>query len=226
MSTKPSSALAVSAVALFAALGGTGFAASHSREATNKHAHAASAALTAARVKKLIASYLHAHPHPGPRGPQGAAGVVGAAGAAGAGGAAGAAGGPGQTGAQGPDAKQIVSSVVEPRTPFPIATVGPWTVLMSCTFGVAVNILGPGHYYDTTVTGAPGVSTTTTTHINNGAMGEAGVTANTIGTNMQLSFDVQLISGATMYELRLQMTNTGSGVSNPCTVTGSAIPVS
>jgi hypothetical protein len=37
--------------------------------------------------------------------------------------------------------------------------------------------------------------------------------------------DVQLVSGATMFEVRLQMTETGSGISNPCTVTGSAIPV-
>lgn len=117
-----------------------------------------------------------------------------------------------------------MSSVVGPRTAFPIATVGPWTVLMECTVGVSVNILGPGNYYDTTVTGAPGISNPTTTHINNGAMGEAGVTAST-SANTQLSADVQLTSGATMYELRLQMATTGSGISNPCTVTGSAIPV-
>jgi hypothetical protein len=95
---------------------------------------------------------------------------------------------------------------------------------MECTVGVSVNILGPGNYYDTTVTGAPGISNPTTTHINNGAMGEAGVTAST-SANTQLSADVQLTSGATMYELRLQMATTGSGISNPCTVTGSAIPV-
>jgi hypothetical protein len=193
----------VSVVALFAALGGTGFAASHGHEAAHKHA--ASGTLTPARVKKLIVSYLHAHPHPGPRG------------------AAGAAGGPGQTGPPGPGAKQITSSVAGPRTPFPIATVGPWTVLLECGAGVSVNILGPGNYYDTTVAGAPGISTPTTTHINNGTMGDAGVTANT-GANTQMSADVQLISAATMYELHLQMTVTGSGEGN-CTVAGSAIPV-
>jgi hypothetical protein len=96
---------------------------------------------------------------------------------------------------------------------------------MECTFDVSVNIVGPGHYYATTVTGEPGISTPTVTHINNGAMGEAGVTANTPGANIQESFDVQLISGATMDEVRLQMTETGSGSSNPCTVTGSATPV-
>jgi hypothetical protein len=203
VSKRPSPALAVSAVALFVALGGTGFAASHGHGAAHKHA--ASGALTPARVKKLIASYLHAHPHPGPRGPQGAAG------------------GPGLTGPQGPGAKQIVSSVAGPRTPFPIATVGPWTVLLGCGAGVSVNILGPGNYYDTTVAGAPGISTPTTTHVTNGAMGDAGVTANS-GANTQLAADVDLISGATMYELHLQMTATGSGEGS-CTVAGSAIPV-
>jgi hypothetical protein len=213
MSRKPSPALAVSMVALFAALGGTGYAASHSNRAA--HAQAASRALTPARVKKLIASYLHAHPQPGPRGPQGPAGAAGAAGGT---------GGTGQTGPQGPGATQIVSSVVGPRTPFPIATVGPWTVLMSCTVGTFVNILGPGSFYDTTVSGAPGISNPTVTHLDNGAMGEAGVTAST-GTNTQMSADIQLTSGATMYELRLQLSTTGSGFSNPCSVTGSAIPV-
>ncbi len=152
-------------------------------------------------------------------GPQGPTGLAGATGASGASGAA------GQTGPQGPGAIPIVSSVVGPRTPFPIATVGPWTVYASCTFGVSVNILGPGHYYDTTVSGEPGISTATATHINNGAMGEAGVTANTPGANQQLYADIQLTSGATIYEVRLQMTETGSGPSNPCTVTGSAIPI-
>jgi hypothetical protein len=56
-------------------------------------------------------------------------------------------------------------------------------------------------------------------------MGEAGVTAGA-NANMQTSADIQLVSGSTMYELRLQMTETGSGASNPCTVTGSAIPAS
>lgn len=214
MSKKPSPALVVAAVALFAALGGTGFAASRGHESVHQPANAASAPLTAARVKKLIASYLRAHPPHGVRGPQGAAGATGAVGATGA------TGGAGQTGPQGPGSKQIVASVVGPITPFPIATVGPWTVKMGCLFGVSVNIIGPGNYYATTISGPPGMSTATATHINNGPMGEAGFTANT-GTNMQLSTDVQLTSGATMYELRLQMTETG----NPCTLTGSATPV-
>jgi hypothetical protein len=152
-------------------------------------------------------------------GPQGPAGLAGPTGASGASGAA------GQTGPQGPGAISIVSNVTGPRTRFPIATVGPWTVYTECTSSVSVNILGPGHYYDTTITGEPGISTPTATHINNGAMGEAGVTANTSGSNQQLFADIQLTSGATIYEVRLQMIETGSGFSNPCTVTGSAIPV-
>jgi hypothetical protein len=206
VSKKPSPALAVSAVALFVALGGTGLAASHGHEAAKKHA--TSKALTPTRVKKLIAAYLHAHPHPGPRGPQGLSGATG---------------GPGQSGPQGPGAKQIVSSAAGALTPTPIATVGPWTVRFGCLAGVSVNITGPGNYYNTTVAGAPGTATTTTTHINNGALGESGVTANT-NANTQLSEDVELISGATMYEVHLQMTATGSGAGS-CTVAGSATPV-
>jgi hypothetical protein len=95
---------------------------------------------------------------------------------------------------------------------------------MGCTVGVSVNILGPGNYYATTIMGPP-AGPTPTTSIRNGPMGEAGFTANTAGANMQLSADVQLTSGATMYELRLQMTETGSGPSNSCTVTVSATPV-
>jgi hypothetical protein len=216
MSKKPSPALAISAVALFAALGGTGLAASSGREATHRDAHAASRVLTRTQVKKLIASYLRAHPHPGPRGPQGAAGTAGTAGTAGA---------AGQAGAQGPGASQISSSLVGPRTKFPIATVGPWTVSMECTVGLSVSIAGPGNYYYTTVAGAPGTATTTATHIDNGTLGEAGVTVAT-SFNTQMSADVQLTSGAAMYELRLQMVTTGTSLSNPCTVTGSAIPAS
>jgi hypothetical protein len=158
----------------------------------------------------------------GLQGPRGLAGPTGVSGPTGAGGAP---GGAGQAGPQGPGATQIVSSVTGPRTSFPIATVGPWTVRMECTVDVAVTIVGPGHFYDTIVAGEPGISTKPETHINNGAMGEAGVTANTMAANQQLSFDVQLVSGATMYQVRLQMTETGSGASNPCTVTGSAMPV-
>lgn len=150
----------------------------------------------------------------GPRGQAGPGGASGPAGPAGAG---------GPIGPQGPGAMQITSSVTGPRTAFAIATVGPWTVLFECTVGAAVNILGPGHYYDTRVAGKPGISTPTETHIENGPMGEAGVTAG-VGANEQTAADIELVSGATMYELRLQLTETGSGANNPCTVTGSATP--
>jgi hypothetical protein len=118
----------------------------------------------------------------------------------------------------------MTASAVSPTTPVPIATVGPWTVHWSCNFGPAVNITGPGSYYATTIGGAPGPSTSTETHINNGPLGEAGFTAGS-AANKQMSVEVQLISGATMYELRIEMTETGSGIHNPCTLTGSATPV-
>jgi hypothetical protein len=206
LSKKPSPALAVSAVALFAALGGTGFAATHSHDSAHKR-KPKHAALTPARVNKLIAAYLHAHPRAiGPGGPQGPAG------------------GPGQTGPQGPGATRITGSQTGFLTPAMIATVGPWQVLMSCGSGVSVNISGPGNYYETTVTGTSSGNVAAQAEVHNGSMSPAGVTVNTQQTsNQQASQDVQLISGATMYEVRVQMTSTGLG--GTCTVSGSAIPV-
>jgi hypothetical protein len=211
--------MAVALMALVAASGGLAVAATSTggpviRACTNKKTGALRLASKCSRSERAIRWNQ--------TGPQGPAGPNGAGGPKGANGTTGEAG---QAGPQGPGAQRIMSSVVGPRTRFPIATVGPWTVFMECTFSVSVNILGPGHYYDTTVMGEPGISTTTATHINNADMGEAGFTVNTIGANMQVATDVQLSSGATMYELRLQMTETGSGVSNACTVTGSAVPV-
>jgi len=214
----PSPAMAVAFAALLATCSGLAVAASPKspviRACANKKTGALRLAGSCRRSERSVSWNQTGTPGAG-----GAAGPVGATGQAGA------SGGPGLTGPQGPGATQIVSSVTGPRTSFQIATVGPWTVRMECTVGVAVNIVGPGHFYETTIAGEPGISTPTTTHVNNGAMGEAGVTANTPGANMQMFFEVQLISGATMYEVRLQMTETGSGPSNPCTVTGSATPI-
>jgi hypothetical protein len=215
----PRPAMAIALAALLAACSGLAVAASSSSPVIRACANKKTGALRLAgkcRHSERFVSWNQT----GVQGPRGLLGATGTAGAAGA------AGGAGQTGPQGPGATQISSSVIGPRTTFPIATLGPWTVNMSCLFGVSVNIVGPGHYYDTTVSGEPGISTATATHINNGAMGEAGVTANTPAVNEQVSFDVQLVSGATMYDVRLQMTETGSGSSTPCTVSGSAIPVS
>jgi hypothetical protein len=206
LSKKPSPALAVSAVALFAALGGTGLATTHGHDSAHKR-KPKPAVLTPARVNKLIAAYLHAHPSPiGPQGPQGQAG------------------GPGLTGPQGPGATRITGSQTGFRTPATIATVGPWQVLMSCGTGVSVNIIGPGNYYDTTVSGTSSGDVAAQAEVHNGSMSPAGVTASTASTStQQTSQDVQLISGATMYEVRLQMTSTG--VAGTCTVSGSAIAV-
>src|SRR5947209_14378681 len=129
MRRKPSPALAVSVLALFAALGGTGFAASNRSGVAQRRADAAGAALSQTKVKKLIASYLHAHPHPGPQGARGAAGTAGTPGATGP------AGGTGPAGPQGPGAIRISSNAVSPRTRFPVATVGPWTVSFTCNVG-------------------------------------------------------------------------------------------
>jgi hypothetical protein len=207
---RPSPALVLSAVALFVTLGGTAVAASFRDSAahvTKKHQ-----SLTARQINKLIAAYVKAHPGPrGPAGSQGASGIQGPTGQ------------PGRTGQPGPGATQI-NVVQGTNTGAPVGTAGPWTVRMSCDPGgtVSVNITGPGSYYDTTVTGTPGMTATSTT-VNNGTLG-SGFTRNTMSSGQQISEDVHLFSGATMYELHLQMVGTGS-VTPSCALVGSILPI-
>jgi hypothetical protein len=216
---RPSPALVVAALALFLALVGSGFAATSGHVAAHKRKPKHIAALTAAGVDKLIGAYLRHHRITGRRGATGRTGATGAA---------------GQTGAQGPGAKQIAVFIHGPRTPFPIATIGPWTVRMDCTVGVSANITGPGSFFATTNTGMPGVGAlaaeTATTKVQTSPLGASGFTVNTTngsGMSQQVSTDVQLISGSTMEELHLQLTaNPVSGDPNSdCSVTGSATPV-
>ena len=83
MSKRPSPALALAALALFIALGGTGLAATSGHRAAAKRTKkpAGRMTLTPARVNKLIAAYLAAHPRAiGPQGPKGATGAAGGTG--------------------------------------------------------------------------------------------------------------------------------------------------
>jgi hypothetical protein len=212
---RPSPAMVVAALALFLALVGSGFAATSGHVAAQKRKPKHPAALTAAGVNKLIGAYLRHHKI-GQRGLPGAMGT------------------PGKTGPQGPGAKQINVSISGPRTPFLIATVGPWQVLMSCNGDVSVNILGPGSFFGTISLGAqnanPAAPEAAATTVLNRALGASGFTANTMnasGMSQQAATDVQLVSGSTMEELHLQLTaSPESGNPNgKCSVTGSATPV-
>jgi hypothetical protein len=134
---RPSPALVISCVALFASLGGTGYAATqiHSgvaAKAKSKH-KAAPKFVTSAQVSKLIASYVASH-------------HIGATGPAGAQGSAGAPGGEGKAGAPGPGAQRIdVTSGEAPATK--IATFGPWSITMTCkSTGTETVINGPGSF--------------------------------------------------------------------------------
>jgi len=214
---RPSPAMVVAALALFLALVGTGFAATSARTTPPKKKHPA--ALTPAGVNKLIGAYLRHHHVVGERGPKGDTGAPGLNGG---------------VGPQGPSAKQINVSISGPRTPFLIATVGPWRVFMFCSVDVSVNILGPGSFFGTISLGAqnadPAASEPAATTVLNRALGASGFTANTMnasGMSQQAATDVQLVSGSTMEELHLQLTASPES-GNPagkCSVTGSAIPV-
>ncbi len=185
---RPSPALVISCVALFASLGGTGYAATqlHSGaiEAKAKSKAKAPKPLTSGQVNKLIAAYLTAH-HIGATGPAGAQGTAGAP------------GGEGKVGPQGPGAQQIdVRSGEASATK--IATFGPWTLTMTCTnTGAETVINGPGSF---TFTESFGKSSATT--------GSDDVTVDGFGTGVgngaQQGMHGFLASGKTMVELNLR----------------------
>lgn len=206
MPKRPSPALVLSALALFVALGGTGFAATFGHSAAHKKPRP----LTSGEVKKLIAAYLKAHPgRRGARGPRGRAGK------------------PGGTGPQGPGAKQI-RVIQGTNTGSSVGTAGPWTIRMGCFPGGStdVNITGPGSYYDTTTEATVTPASPATVHVDNAALGASGLTRNTQTAGQQISEQVHLVSGATMYELHLELTSINVDPTTPrCTMVGSILPV-
>jgi hypothetical protein len=211
---RPSPALIVAALALFLALVGTGVAANSAHVAAHKKKHHNPPTLTSGGVNKLIAAFLLHHPHAGPVGPRGATGG---------------------TGPQGPGAKQIVVINSGTRTPFKVAAIGPWTVNLECAGAADVNIVGPGSFFATTVTGDPAPPGTSPppgiAAVDNRALGNGFTTGtdsiSTTHPRRQESADIELISGSTMYELHLQMgaeTVAGSPTGT-CNLVGSATPV-
>jgi hypothetical protein len=205
---RPSPALVLSVLALFVALGGTGLAATLGHSAA--HTAKSTQPLTVRRVKRLIAAYLKAHPaRRGAIGPRGPAGI------------------PGGTGPQGPGATQI-QVTQGTNTGTPVATAGPWTIRMACFPGgtASVNITGPGSYYDTTALATLTPASPATVHVDNALLGAGGLTRNTLTAGQQISEDVQLISGTTMYELHLQLSSLNIDPTTPsCTMVGSILPV-
>jgi hypothetical protein len=219
---RPSPALVIACIALFASLGGTGYAATQvhfgatSAKAKSKH-KTTPKPLTTSQVNKLIATYVAAH-HlgaVGPAGPQGPAGANGSNGSN---------GGEGKTGPQGPGAKQITGFQFEGAVKETIATIGPWTVALTCDAGpvTAIEIKGPGFISDTVTIGEVGKAGETFN--NNGEIG--GGTSATVGAKFQMNYRGFLTSGSTMEQIDLEMTTVKGLFFSTCSVTGDAIPAS
>ncbi|HSZ12949.1 MAG TPA: hypothetical protein VK790_02820 [Solirubrobacteraceae bacterium] len=211
--TRPSPALIVACIALFASLGGTGYAAARAGTASASR-HTASKPVTAKQVNKLIATYIaHHHGLQGPAGAQGAQGSTGAPGLQGE---------PGHAGPQGPGAQRIVASQRGTVSLAPIATIGPWTVSMECEPGVArIKFSGPGSYADTVTRGLVGETAETE---NDGGLIEAGVSTG-IGNDEHMDLHGFLIDEPTLEQFSLQVSDF-KGLISTCSVIGDAIPVS
>ncbi len=202
----PSPAFALAAVALFVALGGTGYAATQGsgRVATAAKASKTSKPLTAARVDRLIKQYVNSHLS-SLTGPAGATGQTGTPGSA------------------GPAPIAVVGTGVSTNSAAQtIATVGPWTVKMSCTSpGASATVTGPGdELATTTIAGTNGSAGGS--YESAGAPG--GAAAVTAGSQIsQVDF---LSSDSTVYELKYNLQAATSGPDTDCTILGDAIKIS
>jgi hypothetical protein len=234
--SRPSPALVLSGVALFASLGGTGSAAaggvSRASGPTAEHATAARKAparVTTAQVNKLIAGYIRAHRGQlrgadggaGPVGPAGAQGSVGPTGGAGIKGDPGPTGPTGPVGPQGPGAVAIKDSELGGASNSSVATFGPWTVSDACSVAPAqstVTISGPGNYSRSTELGTSGPTLAQGT-------GSLPVTLTVSNANGQGSESVFLQSGTALDQVTLEQTAV-NGLFESCGLTGDAIPAS
>jgi hypothetical protein len=196
---RPSPALVIGAIALFAALGGTGYAASHSGKSPTK-----------AQVKKMIAAYVNSHKKE----------LTGAAGSAGA------AGGPGPAGAAGPGAVRIFAEGSSTESgSHPAGNAGPWTVTLLCsgsTPNATMVVHGPGTAIGTDSIsngGAPAA-----TYVGTPVLAEGMNLA--VNDGAQLSATTFLRSGSTLYELKFLITAENGGLFTNCSLVGDAIPVS
>jgi len=223
---RPSPALVLAAVALFAALGGTGYAASTIVAPAHTAAKKAKP-LTRSQVNKLVAAYVKAHRSSlrGVAGPAGAAGATGPAGAPGKNGTNGTNGVDGHTGPQGPGAIRVAAEGTSATAGAqPLATVGPWTLTITCAPNApnaVVKITGPGTITYSATTGDTGAANPTS--LTSSAIGSG----KSIGINDGKSIGVTgyLQSGQTLDRLDFQMSASNGGLFESCPLVGSAIPV-
>lgn len=208
---RPSPALVIACVALFASLGGTGYAATQIHSGGVAASKKAVKALTKNDVNKLIASYVKAH-HIGATGPQGPQGPAGGTGLE------------GKIGPKGPDASPLYEEITGEAPYKSVATVGLWTISLACEKGpvAAVKLTGPGSVYMTVSLG--GIDGEAKTYTDSGPLGSGSVSG-AAGT-AQMSLSGFLRSGSTMAQFSLQMTVIEGGLFNKCTLLGDTIPVS
>jgi hypothetical protein len=240
LTSRPSPALVIAAVALFASLGGTGYAAAggagggpgRGAEHANT-ARKAPARLTTGQVNKLIAAYVRTHRAQvtgadgaagpaGPAGPAGAQGPVGPAGGVGPKGDTGSIGPIGHDGPQGPGAVAIRDSELGGASNSSVATFGPWTVSYTCSTSPAqstVTITGPGNYSRSTELGTSGPTLAQST-------GSLPVSLTVSNANGQGSESVVLQSGTTLDHVTLEQTAFNGGLFETCNLTGDAVPAS
>jgi hypothetical protein len=195
----------MASIAVFLVLGGTGYAAARSTHAGQSKA---GQQLTKKQVNKLIAKYVKAHKKQlkGSAGAQGATGSQGGAGPA------------------GPGAVRITASGSSSNSTSQSAgTVGLWAVTLTCNGGNAtMKITGPGTVGGTTSLAAGGGEASTYV----GSPGAIGPGASSVvNLGGQMSQDLFLQSGSTLYELRTLMTASTGGLFTDCLLVGDAIPV-
>jgi hypothetical protein len=229
---RPSPAWIVAGLALFASMGGTGYAAARTgAHHVAKQKTKTTKALTAAKVNKLIAGYIHAHAKQ-MRGAAGPAGVIGVAGPAGPTGVAGPKGdpglpgepgqpgAPGAPGAQGPGAVPITDTELGSQSDLSVATFGPWTVSFSCSVSpdsATVTVTGPGSYWRSDELGTGTIAL----NQNSGTLPVSLTVTNTAGQGSQT---LMLQSGSVLEHVTLEQTASSSLFEN-CALVGDAIPV-
>jgi hypothetical protein len=202
-SRRPTPAFILACIALFVALGGTGYAASQ---------------LTKSQVNKLIARYFKAHKSAlrgatgltGPRGPAGTNGTNGG------------------TGPQGPGASHIDGTETGNTSVTPVATAGLWTVSLGCSasgFRATLAIDGPGTYWATKTIGAANAGAASSFE-GNGTVSAGSPGFALAADGQQGGESVVLESGSTRMQLNVQVTATNGGLFETCRVVGNAIPVS
>jgi hypothetical protein len=217
---RPSPALVLAGIAVFASLGGTGYAASKLAGGAPEHARASKSAkpLTKKQINKLIASYVKKH----------RATLKGAAGSPGAQGSQGIQGPVGTNGAAGPGATRIVASGSSTTGgEQPVVTVGPWSFTLTCSgspTNAVVTVHGPGSISSATqlqFQGNPG-----TTFVSDGAIPIGGGYTFGVNTDARALQTMFLQSGSTLVEAKLHLTATNGGLFEDCELVGDAIPVS